>query len=127
MEAPRGLDEGQRAAWDRDAAFLAALQEPSAAAAVPLPAALRDVQMRPYQREGLAWLAFLRRSGLHGVLADDMGLGKTLQATAIVAGAPLAALHGSASHRTARGCVRLRSTRAGPARRCRPLPPGQVR
>ena len=28
--------------------------------------------MRPYQREGLAWLAFLHRSGLHGVLADDM-------------------------------------------------------
>lgn len=37
-----------------------------------MPAALGGVQMRPYQREGLAWLAFLRRSGLHGVLADDM-------------------------------------------------------
>ncbi len=29
--------------------------------------------LRPYQREGISWLAFLRRSGLHGVLADDMG------------------------------------------------------
>jgi len=43
-------------------------------------------ELRPYQREGIAWLAFLRRTGLHGCLADDMGLGKTLQATAIVAG-----------------------------------------
>jgi len=42
--------------------------------------------LRPYQREGIAWLAFLRRTGLHGCLADDMGLGKTLQATAIIAG-----------------------------------------
>lgn len=36
-------------------------------------------------QEGVNWLAFLRRFGLHGVLADDMGLGKTLQATAIIA------------------------------------------
>lgn len=43
-----------------------------AAIEVQMPSALRDVTMRPYQREGLAWLAFLRRSGLHGVLADDM-------------------------------------------------------
>lgn len=42
--------------------------------------------LRPYQQEGINWLAFLRRTGLHGCLADDMGLGKTLQATAIVAG-----------------------------------------
>lgn len=42
--------------------------------------------VRPYQHEGIAWLAFLRRTGLHGCLADDMGLGKTLQATAILAG-----------------------------------------
>ena len=43
-------------------------------------------ELRPYQQDGINWLAFLRRCGLHGVLADDMGLGKTLQATAIVAG-----------------------------------------
>ena len=43
-------------------------------------------ELRPYQREGISWLAFLQRCGLHGVLADDMGLGKTLQATAIIAG-----------------------------------------
>lgn len=45
-------------------------------------------ELRAYQREGVAWLAFLRRCGLHGVLGDDMGLGKTLQASASIAGAP---------------------------------------
>jgi hypothetical protein len=35
--------------------------------------------LRHYQLDGLAWMDFLRRSRLGGVLADDMGLGKTLQ------------------------------------------------
>lgn len=43
-------------------------------------------ELRQYQKAGISWLAFLRRCGLHGILADDMGLGKTLQATAIIAG-----------------------------------------
>ena len=42
--------------------------------------------LRPYQRRGLAWLRFLQRSGLGGVLADDMGLGKTAQTLALIAG-----------------------------------------
>src|SRR5690606_41265292 len=36
-------------------------------------------QLRPYQKQGFDWLAFLWEHGLGGVLADDMGLGKTLQ------------------------------------------------
>lgn len=36
-------------------------------------------QLRAYQREGLAWLQFLREYGFGGILADDMGLGKTVQ------------------------------------------------
>jgi superfamily II DNA or RNA helicase len=40
--------------------------------------------LRPYQREGLAWLNFLGDSGLGGILADDMGLGKTVQVLAHV-------------------------------------------
>lgn len=36
-------------------------------------------ELRDYQQEGVDWLAFLWRFGLHGVLSDDMGLGKTLQ------------------------------------------------
>lgn len=39
-------------------------------------------ELRPYQQQGLSWLAFLRRFGLGGCLADDMGLGKTIQFTA---------------------------------------------
>ncbi|MEH1092543.1 DEAD/DEAH box helicase [Micromonospora sp. CPCC 205739] len=47
--------------------------------------------LRPYQRRGLAWLAFLQSLGLGGVLADDMGLGKTVQLLALLAGDPPAA------------------------------------
>lgn len=39
-------------------------------------------ELRPYQLQGVSWLAFLRRFGLGGCLADDMGLGKTIQFTA---------------------------------------------
>ena len=39
--------------------------------------------LRPYQQEGLNWLAFLWRNKLGGILADDMGLGKTLQTLAL--------------------------------------------
>ncbi|MCP5198711.1 MAG: DEAD/DEAH box helicase [Gammaproteobacteria bacterium] len=64
--------------WRRLAARLA----PGAPlAAVEAPRGLRAA-LRPYQRHGLAWLAFLRESGFNGVLADDMGLGKTLQTLA---------------------------------------------
>ncbi len=41
--------------------------------------------LRPYQAQGVSWLAFLRDVGLGGVLGDDMGLGKTVQALALVA------------------------------------------
>ena len=39
----------------------------------------QQIQLRPYQRAGIHWMDWLRRNGLHGVLADDMGLGKTIQ------------------------------------------------
>ncbi len=39
-------------------------------------------ELRPYQRQGLDWLQFLREYDLGGILADDMGLGKTVQALA---------------------------------------------
>jgi superfamily II DNA or RNA helicase len=45
----------------------------------PLPDDLATV-LRPYQQQGVDWLAFLREAGLGALLADDMGLGKTLQA-----------------------------------------------
>ncbi|MEX2672374.1 MAG: DEAD/DEAH box helicase [Phycisphaeraceae bacterium] len=41
-------------------------------------------ELRPYQRDGLAWLHFLRELGFGGCLADDMGLGKTVQVLALL-------------------------------------------
>jgi superfamily II DNA or RNA helicase len=42
-------------------------------------------ELRPYQRDGVAWLQMLRAHGFGGVLADDMGLGKTVQVLAHIA------------------------------------------
>jgi hypothetical protein len=61
----------------------AALRNVSSLAAAPTPAAL-DLQLRPYQRLGAAWLWHLHRHQLGGILADEMGLGKTLQALALL-------------------------------------------
>lgn len=41
-------------------------------------------ELRPYQREGLGWLDYLRRFDFGGILADDMGLGKTIQVLALL-------------------------------------------
>jgi superfamily II DNA or RNA helicase len=38
--------------------------------------------LRPYQRDALAWFAFLREFGFGGCLADEMGLGKTVMVLA---------------------------------------------
>ncbi len=51
----------------------------------PLPAGLQAT-LRPYQREGWHWLAFLYEHGFGACLADDMGLGKTLQAIILLGG-----------------------------------------
>lgn len=52
---------------------------------VPLPKKL-NATLRPYQKEGYHWLAFLYQHRLGACLADDMGLGKTLQAITLLAG-----------------------------------------
>jgi superfamily II DNA or RNA helicase len=49
---------------------------------VPLPDGL-EAQLRPYQRQGLSWLANMADIGFGGILADDMGLGKTVQFLAL--------------------------------------------
>ena len=64
---------------------------------VPLPAGIEAI-LRPYQRHGVNWLAFLRQAGLGALLADDMGLGKTLQTLCVLQGrtlvvAPTSVLH----------------------------------
>ncbi len=43
-----------------------------------VPAAIK-ADLRPYQREGFHFLAYLSTNRFGGVLADDMGLGKTVQ------------------------------------------------
>uniref|UniRef100_E6Q6S3 Putative Superfamily II DNA/RNA helicase, SNF2 family n=1 Tax=mine drainage metagenome TaxID=410659 RepID=E6Q6S3_9ZZZZ len=51
---------------------------------VKLPKSFK-AELRPYQREGVAWLQTLREQSFGGVLADDMGLGKTIQVLAHIA------------------------------------------
>lgn len=41
--------------------------------------------VRPYQKQGVNWLHFLRDFQFGGILADDMGLGKTLQTLTLLA------------------------------------------
>ena len=50
---------------------------------VQLPETL-NVTLRDYQKEGYAWLQFLKQNRFGGCLADDMGLGKTLQTLAVL-------------------------------------------
>ncbi len=75
-----GLVDAQSAAWRTALGALAGGAKPEP---VDVPAGV-DAELRPYQRDGFAWLAFLAEHGLGGVLADDMGLGKTLQTLAAV-------------------------------------------
>jgi hypothetical protein len=46
-----------------------------------VPATIR-AELRPYQRDGFHFLAYLSANRFGGILADDMGLGKTLQTLA---------------------------------------------
>ena len=43
-----------------------------------LPKGLK-AELRPYQKEGFAWMQLLQENNFGGCLADDMGLGKTVQ------------------------------------------------
>lgn len=49
-----------------------------------LPASL-EAELRPYQRDGFHFLAYLAENRFGGILADDMGLGKTVQTLAWLA------------------------------------------
>ena len=41
-------------------------------------------KLRPYQKKGVSWLAYLNKFGLGACLADDMGLGKTIELIALL-------------------------------------------
>ncbi len=70
--------------WRESVGALAALARDGAA---PVPTELPvtvKAELRPYQKEGFDWLAFLHAHRLGGILADDMGLGKTLEVLALL-------------------------------------------
>lgn len=50
---------------------------------MPVPKNLK-AKLRPYQKDGYAWLARHAECGFGSCLADDMGLGKTLQVIALL-------------------------------------------
>ncbi|MDR1487641.1 MAG: DEAD/DEAH box helicase [Deltaproteobacteria bacterium] len=62
------------------AEVLKKLRQPDSAA----PPQELNAVLRPYQKEGLSWLALLTGLGLGACLADDMGLGKTMQVLALL-------------------------------------------
>lgn len=62
-------------------ALAARLKAAGTPSSCPEPAGL-GIALRTYQRQGVAWLQYLREHQLAGILADDMGLGKTAQALA---------------------------------------------
>ena len=68
----------------KDGAVLDSLRNFKGIQSVPLPTGLH-ARLRPYQKKGLDWLAFLYRHRFGACLADDMGLGKTVQAIALLA------------------------------------------
>jgi SNF2 family DNA or RNA helicase len=76
---------GARVSWtDREKIALrgrSVIARPAAPPPSSDPPALRAT-LRPYQREGVAFLQHMQASGVGCVLADDMGLGKTLQTIA---------------------------------------------
>ncbi|MCP5518417.1 MAG: DEAD/DEAH box helicase [Verrucomicrobiales bacterium] len=75
----RGWEPKAPPAWRQRA------RQQSGQAALPCPplGELDDV-LRPYQKQAVAWLWFLRENGFGGILADEMGLGKTLETLAFL-------------------------------------------
>ena len=63
--------------------LLAGMRQPDALDPAAVGDALRTT-LRPYQRNGVAWLRLLTTLGLGACLADDMGLGKTIQVLALL-------------------------------------------
>lgn len=57
------------------------LRSPQTIQESPLPKSFHAT-LRPYQRNGFAWLDYMSQLGFGACLADDMGLGKTIQVLA---------------------------------------------
>ena len=82
-DAPEGLEWGGVSSTDTVQDILERLNGRASMEEIEPPEGFVG-ELRPYQRRGYAWLAFLRQWGLGGCLADDMGLGKTIQMLALV-------------------------------------------
>jgi len=73
--AKKFLDEPQYEQIERRAGEIKARVTPDVPATI-------SAELRPYQRDGFHFLAYLSANHFGGILADDMGLGKTLQTLA---------------------------------------------
>ncbi len=67
------------------------IRSPLREISAPIPETLLSI-LRPYQADGVRWMAFLAGNQLGGILADEMGLGKTLQTLAFLQVSPGRAL-----------------------------------
>ncbi|KAI9355406.1 SNF2 family N-terminal domain-containing protein [Zopfochytrium polystomum] len=81
---PEGMDEELIRKKVEERKFMGQLVGTEKVESFEVPKGIR-ADLRPYQKEGVSWLAFLNRYGLHGILCDDMGLGKTLQSICMLA------------------------------------------
>ncbi|KAJ6079695.1 hypothetical protein N7467_009448 [Penicillium canescens] len=81
---PPGFSEELLKGRDRERKFMSQMLDVRKVEPFQIPVAIK-AELRPYQQDGVNWLAFLNRYNLHGILCDDMGLGKTLQTICIVA------------------------------------------
>jgi SNF2 family DNA or RNA helicase len=81
LAAGEGWSRVEAGAWL--ARTLEGLRGPGALAAADPGTDLRGT-LRPYQKVGVAWLAFASSLRLGVCLADDMGLGKTIQVLALL-------------------------------------------
>ncbi|KAJ3027148.1 UNVERIFIED_CONTAM: btaf1 RNA polymerase II, B-TFIID transcription factor-associated, 170kDa [Siphonaria sp. JEL0065] len=81
---PEGMDSELVKLKQEERKFMGQLVGSEKVESFEIPKGIK-ADLRPYQKEGVSWLAFLNRYGLHGILCDDMGLGKTLQSICMLA------------------------------------------
>ena len=74
---PPGFSKELLEGRERERKFIGQMLDPKKAEDFKIPVAIK-AQLRPYQQDGVNWLAFLNRYNLHGILCDDMGLGGTV-------------------------------------------------
>lgn len=68
---PEGFSEEMVKKKDTERKFIGQLIGSEKVAEFELPVDIK-ADLRPYQKEGVSWLAFLNRYGLHGILCDGI-------------------------------------------------------